>query len=146
MWRNFQLQGPGVVTIIISKSKANSMFKGSLTQDSNDFDRHMTILAEQMKREINDNTLKNEYSPLDNEALRDQYIQTLQDLLLKISPKFENTAVDALISSIIVFIEESTLFLLQVVLGLLINSKTLVQQLNKFSMVASYEEIRHFKI
>ena len=120
-------KGPDVATIIISKSKANSMFKGSLMQDSDDLDRHMTIFAEQMKREIKDkSTLKNEYPPLDNEALRDQCIQTLQDLLLKISPKFENTAVVALISSIIVFIATSKLYLLQVVLGLLIYSKTLV--------------------
>ena len=81
----------GLASLIMYNGKASNMFK-IVSEKDNEDDIDLHKVANKTKAEIKQvPTLKNEYSLLDQEALSEMCISTLENLLALFSPKFGNS-------------------------------------------------------
>ena len=84
---------------------------------------------------------------LDETAIKQTILSTLNEILLNISPKFEtNQKTVALISSIVTSMVCSKVSMMQVALGLFVREKKIIEFLHEFGVTSSYDEVRRFKI
>ena len=84
---------------------------------------------------------------LDETAIKQTILPTLNEILINISPKFENNQKTvALISSIVTSMVCSKVSMMQVALGLFVREKKIIKFLHEFGVTSSYDEVRRFKI
>ena len=136
---------PGISTVIMHQKKASGIFKIVNTTDRDD-GKEIKIVADKIVSEIKDFPIMgNTYPVLDSDEISEICLPTLQTLLSLISPKFSMKVV-ALISGMVSTISKSKTSILQVALGLLVHEKRLIEHLYEYGVVASYDEVRRFKI
>ena len=140
---------PGLVPMIIHKTKASTLFNviQSKDDDSSDEDEDVINIAKKISTEIKSISPDNShYSPVTQDNLFDHASLTLKTLLSNITPKLESSLSSAMICSIVTSEILGSFTPLQLSLGLLINEKSKLNELYKYRITANYNEIRRFKI
>ena len=137
----------GIASILVFREKATGMF--SLIPDDNDDDLDQAIktVVKHVKREtamIHHN--KHEYQRRINIDLAEEYTsETMMNFLTKLCPNTTPKLPIVMICNMITTQLTKVPCPLQVTLGTLIRGKELVQQLNKFGVVCSYDEVLRFR-
>ena len=136
-----------MATIIMHKQKASSLFPVLVKSDADDEEDIMRV-AQRIANESKEvPVVKDHYPILDEAEISELCMPSLLSLLSNVSPKFSsNLKVIALISSMIKSVLTSKVSILQVALGLEVQEKRLIEHLYEYSVTASYDEIRRFKI
>ena len=138
---------PGIATVIMLKKKASKLLKLVSNEDEAE-SLDTAKIAKQIKSEImNAVGIKDNYPVLDETAIQQAILPTLNEILINISPKFEtNEKTVALISSILTSTVCSKVSMVQVALGLFVREKKMIEFLNEYGVTSSYDEVRRFKI
>ena len=138
---------PGIATIIMLKKKASTLLK-LVSNKEEDESLETVKIAKQIKSEVKGVVgIKDNYPVLDETAIEQSILPTLNDILINISPKFKtNQKTVALISSIVTSMVCSKVSMIQVALGLFVREKKIIEFLHEFGVTSSYDEVRRFKI
>ena len=131
----------------IVKKKASTLLKLVCHKDEEESLKAVKI-AKQIKSEAKGAVgIKDNYPVLDETAIKQTILSTLNEILLNISPKFEtNQKTVALISSIVTSMVCSKVSMMQVALRLFVREKKIIEFLHEFGVTSSYDEVRRFKI
>ena len=105
-------------------------------------------VAKKIQQEINAMpNKKSHYTPVTPDSLLNNCIKTLQILLLNIKPKFNKSFPAAMVgNNIVTSMTTGMLTPLQLSLGLCLHQKSKIEELHKYCVTSSYEEILRFTI
>ena len=138
---------PGIAPLLIHKKKASSMFKLVASHDEEDDNNDVKSVAKKIQQEIKAMTInKSNYTPVTSENIFDNCSETLKMLLCSITSKFENSLPTAMIGSIITNMVTGIFTPLQLSLGLYIHEKSKINELQRYLVTSTYDEIRRFRL
>ena len=139
------LSSVGVASVVVFHNKASGFFK--LDVVSEDDDVNVSRLAKQIKKEcLSLKQSRDCYQTRDNMYDAESCSSpTLLQLLYQVSSSFQNSLPSALIGNIVTGIVAKCYTPLQVALGVSIREKKLIEQLCKFGVCCTYDEVRRFK-
>jgi hypothetical protein len=139
------LSASGVANILVFQSTAHSVLK--IEEDCDDDDHVIRSVGKKiMKETLSLPKTDNEYfTRLDKDSTLDEISPTLLSLLGNITEKLDSTLPAILIGNIITSIIKKQPTTLQIALGVLLRSKSLIEQFYKFGVTCSYDEVLRFK-
>ena len=139
------LSTPGVATMLISKSRAATVFRLDRV-DQYDFDLQVKAVASKIAAETQTLGAKFlHYSNSDRENIF-AFTETLLDLLSHTSPNLQISLPAAIIGSIITSIITTKPTTLHVRLGLVGHHKPIIEHLHEYRVTSTCHEVRRFEI
>ena len=137
----------GIASILVFREKATCMFSIIPDDHDDDLEQAMKTVVKQVKPEtdmIPHN--KHEYQRRMNINLAEEYTsETMMNFLTKLCPKTTPKLPIIMICNMITTQLIKVLCPLQVTLGTLIRGKELIQQLHKFGVACSCDEVLRFR-
>ena len=137
----------GIASILVFREKATGMFSIIPDEHDDDLEQAMKTVVKQVKREtdmIPHN--KHEYQRRMNINLAEEYTsETMMNFLTKLCPSTTPKLPIIMICNVITTQLTKVPCPLQVTLGTLIKGKELIQQLHKFGVACSYDEVLMFR-
>lgn len=141
------LSAQGMSTLIMFRQKAGQIIK--LVEDDSDTDTLSLIkpLAKQIRQECIEAKPNNQKlnTRLDRNSILSQCSETFNELLNEITSEFVDSPESLLLGSALASRVNKRPTDLQIALGVMVDNKRLVQDLQKFGVTCSYEETKVFK-
>jgi len=141
------LTGTGVANILVFQSRASGLLRLVPNEDGDDLDLALETVSRHILRESKELvTDKAHYrAGIDIDIALECVSPTLLSLLDKLSDKFHYDTAAALIGNIISSVLTNRPTALQIALGIVLNTRSLIEQFYNFHVTCSYDEVLRFK-
>lgn len=140
------LSGIGVASIVVFRYKAAGFLK-LVPEEEDDNDIAVVKVAKKIVSETK--LIKFDKSHYKTRTCLDDVVAavspTLLDLLSQVSPKLKCSMPAGMLGNIVSSIVNNQATPLQISLGLVLHEKALIEQMYKFGICCSYDEVRRFK-